>query len=714
MLLPYAKSLLVFPFCLSLLLVCQTLQASENSGLVHYMLSASVSLTDATVTVSSHVALPAKGPDDWSFALSSDATPTVTGNKARLERLPTAQGSVTHYRVTLPPGEKSFSLAYQLPLNHQPDMSIDSVFLSGADYWYPVFAGALLSFDLDLRLPDGWLGLSQGHRELPVADKNRLEHWTSATPQEQIYLVAGPFNEYSDTRGDLEAMALLRQPDEALANQYLAATHYYVGLYEKLLGDYPYGKFALVENAQETGYGMPSFTLLGSRVMRLPFILHSSYPHEILHNWWGNGVYTHYAGGNWAEGLTSYMADHMLREQQGLGVQYRRDTLQKYADFVEQQDDFPLTHFSGGQEPRSRAVGYGKSLMVFHMLRQSLGDATFIQGLRRFYQDNLFNRAGFASLEEALSAVSGEPLEPFFRQWVEQAGAPQLNIIKATSARHEDGFQLSFTVEQSQPGKPYSLELPLAVTLEGQDEAWQTTVLFEEPSQQFSLILPARPLHLEVDPQFDIFRRLHPAETPPSVSQALGAQQLLVVLPDAAPTAIKDAYRSLAESWRSGQTRRVDIVTDAEISALPSDRGVWLLGWQNRFRGPFTELLANYEYRDQGDQVKLAGQTLLRGQNAVVVMTRAAAAPQHALGWLAAEAPAAVNALARKLRHYGSYSYLAFEGGQANNILRDQWPVLESPLSQAVIHSDGAVPDYQRAAVKPGAALVVAPAGSTR
>jgi hypothetical protein len=54
---------------------------------------------------------------------------------------------------------------------------------------------------------------------------------------------------------------------------------------------------------------MPSFTLLGSRVIRLPFILYSSYPHEILHNWWGNSVYVDYARGNWSEGLTSYLAE---------------------------------------------------------------------------------------------------------------------------------------------------------------------------------------------------------------------------------------------------------------------------------------------------------------------------------------------------------------------------------------------------------------------
>ena len=70
-------------------------------------------------------------------------------------------------------------------------------------------------------------------------------------------------------------------------------------MYRQLIGPYPYGKFALVENFWETGYGMASFTLLGPQVIRFPFILNSSYPHEILHNWWGNSVFVDYASGNW-------------------------------------------------------------------------------------------------------------------------------------------------------------------------------------------------------------------------------------------------------------------------------------------------------------------------------------------------------------------------------------------------------------------------------
>ncbi len=149
-----------------------------------------------------------------------------------------------------------------------------------------------------------------------------------------MYLVAGQWTEYARDGAGVTAMAFLRTPDEGLANRYLDATERYIRMYNDLIGPYPYGKFALVENFWETGYGMPSFTLLGPRIIRFPFILTSSYPHEILHNWWGNGVYVDYATGNWCEGLTAYLADHLIQEQRGTATTYRETTLQKYTDYA--------------------------------------------------------------------------------------------------------------------------------------------------------------------------------------------------------------------------------------------------------------------------------------------------------------------------------------------------------------------------------------------
>ena len=196
--------------------------------------------------------------------------------------------------------------------------------------------------------------------------------------------------------GAVEALVYLREEDDALAAKYLAATAQYLEMYRELIGPYPYGKFALVENFWETGFGMPSFTLLGPTVIRFPFILHSSYPHEILHNWWGNSVFVDYASGNWCEGLTAYLADHLIQEQRGRGAEYRRGTLQKYRDYVKEGRDFPLGEFRSRHSAATEAVGYGKSLMGFHMLRRSIGDEAFRDGSGPLLPRAPRRRASFA------------------------------------------------------------------------------------------------------------------------------------------------------------------------------------------------------------------------------------------------------------------------------------------------------------------------------
>ena len=181
------------------------------------------------------------------------------------------------------------------------------------------------------------------------------------------------------------------------------------------LGPYPYSKFALVENFWETGYGMPSFTLLGEQVIRFPFILHSSYPHELLHNWWGNGVFVDFAGGNWCEGLTAYLADHLIAEQRGQGADHRRAILQRVTDYVTPENDFPLSRFQSRHDAVTEAVGYGKTAMMFNMLREKVGDAQFIKALQAFYRDNRFREASFDDIRKSFEAVSGLDLRAYLR-----------------------------------------------------------------------------------------------------------------------------------------------------------------------------------------------------------------------------------------------------------------------------------------------------------
>jgi hypothetical protein len=484
-------------------------------------------------------------------------------------------------------------------------------------------------------------------------------------------------------------MVFLRTPDPALAQKYLEVTEQYLEMYQKLLGPYPYPKFALVENFWETGYGMPSFTLLGSKIIRFPFILHSSYPHEILHNWWGNGVYVDRETGNWSEGLTTYLADYLIQEQHGEGKASRHASLQKYADYVEEGKGFPLTEFQERYDTVSQAVGYGKTMYFFHMLRLKVGDDLFIEALRAFFHENKFRRASFTDLNHVFSRVSGLDLDFEFEQWVTRSGAPRLDVRHAKATKNEEGYLLTAKIRQRQKGKPYRLDIPLAVTLEGRKEAVQTTIVMEGRTLDLSLQLPGRPLRLDLDPEYDLFRRLDPEEAPPSISQMFGAKSVVILLPATARDRVRRGYQRLAHSWKMSQQGEVEIKWDNEVDALPNDRAVWLLGWENRFQHKALSQLRRYNLVMTSAMARIDRIQIPRRGHSLVLAARHPGNKNLALAWMAVDNPASLSGLGRKLQHYGQYGYLAFKGKEPINTVKGKWPVKRSPISVRVKQTDG-------------------------
>jgi hypothetical protein len=615
---------------------------------------------------------------------------------------------VTAYTVTLAATDRTVTLRYEGELARPrdapagdvsgPAVSQEGIALSGQDVWYPVFDQGLVTFSVEARAPVSWEVISQGRRITHRREAaQNLVGWESPEPQDEIHLVGGRLTEYARDAGGVTAMAFLRTPDQALADSYLDATGRYLDLYSRLIGPYPYKKFAMVENVQETGYGMPSFTLLGSKVIRLPFILQSSYPHEILHNWWGNGVFVErhqYAAvdadrGNWSEGLTAYLADHLIQEQRGAGAEYRRAALQKYADYVSQERDFPLAEFRVRHSPATEAVGYGKALMVFHMVRRELGDDAFLRALRGFFERFRFRRATFADLDRALASAAGRT-GSLLAPWVEKAGAPALKVRNAEALRlgRSEKYLLEALVEQTQPGPAYRLRVPVAVTLEGREHAYQTTFRLDTKFRGLELAVPGRPLRFDVDPEFDLFRRLDRAELPPALSGLFGAERLLIVLPAGAAEPLREGYRRLADAWKASQPGQTDVVVDAAMEVLPDDRAVWLFGWENRFRPEVAAVLDRAaSITDAGARI---GDTVLgRATHSAALAVRDPAHSDRPLGWLAADRAAALPGLGRKLPHYGRYGYVGFEGDEPTNVVKGEWRVANSPMSMVVVQPEG-------------------------
>lgn len=553
----------------------------------------------------------------------------------------------------------------------------EGCYLAASSGWYPQFEGALVSFRLEAVLPSSYTAVAGGARTAAsVAGGLSRSVWETALPHDEITLACGPYTEYSAKDGARTYYAFLRSPDKALAEKYLEATARYVRLYSDLVGPYPYPKFALVENFWETGYGIPSFTLLGPKVIRLPFILNSSYPHEILHNWWGNGVFVDYASGNWCEGLTAYLADYLIAEHRGKGRDYRVSALQKYSDYVRGGADFPLTAFRSRHSSASEAIGYGKALMMYHMLRRALGEENFRRGLQGFYAANKNRAASFADLRAAFEKVTGAGrLAGFFAQWTERAGAPELRLAGAKVSRGTmEGYDLEFTVEQVQPGQAYGLDIPAAIYLEGSAEPRMKTLRLDKRSETYHYSAPLRPVRVELDPEFDVFRKLSPLETPPTLSRLLGANRPGLILPAGGAGA---PWQALAAAWTKDKANLPEVSDDK--AGRPA-AAYWVLGGENAQAPAFAAALERYGAKFSPDTVTLGNRRFARASHTFVFADFHPEDPALSAALVLSGTPEKLPLLAAKLPHYGKYSWLVFDAGM-NSAASGVWETSRSPLA---------------------------------
>jgi len=552
-------------------------------------------------------------------------------------------------------------------------------FFSGGSYFYPQTKGPspLVTFELQVSLPEPWQVVSQGQRSGDrLSGKRRIVSWNSSRPAEEIYLMGNKFHIYEAEHNGFSLYAFLLEREDDLADRYLQTAKGYIDFYSRLLGPYPYEKFALVENSRQTGYGMPSFTLMGSRIIRFPFILHSSYPHEILHNWWGNGVFPDLGQGNWSEGLTAYLADHLLVELQGKGAQYRFQEMMKFSNYVNKENDFPLSEFRYRDSMASQAIGYAKLLMVFHMLRTEVGDENFLKGLKRFYKTFKYRYAGYEDMCRVFEKVSSQSLTEFFEQWINRKGAPKIRLQQASYVANEGRYDLQVSVEQESPA--FKLKLPVAIWTTGSKVAEIHYVELVADKQNFHFQLSAEPTAVRLDPYNDVFRLLGIEETPPSLGQTYGAQTITALLPE------KDnpGYQQFAQ----GVAKPENILSGYENASLP-EGSLWVFGWDHPLKKSFIAQLQKSGIEVDEKEIRFPDHSYPWKDHSFIFTLDRTDKIKGTMTWVIAGNKESIPGLMRKLPHYGKYGYLVFEGTAPENRMKGIWP--SNPVGMQKVLKEG-------------------------
>ncbi len=550
----------------------------------------------------------------------------------------------------------------------------DGIYLSSALPWLPSFAGALNTYRVTVVTPAGWLPVTQGEVvNEEETDGQRTTVFNAVHPSDGITVIAHQYYRYADSAGKdgkVKAQVFLLEPDEKLRDTYLERTQAYIAMYEDMLGPYPFEKFATVENWFPTGYGMPGWTLLGAQVMRLPFIPYTSFGHEICHDWWGNGVMVNPAEGNWCEGLTVWCADYHYKalESAEAARDYRHTLLKDYAAYVGRDPklDFPLTEFKSRHSGATRAVGYGKSMMVWHMLSQELGHDTVLQGLRDVVSRFTYQEASWSDFFAAIAKVSGRDLSAFQDQWLTRPGAPTLTLEEPK----RDGDAVTFTLSQGMP--PYTLEVPVVVSTPQGDV--RTTVTLAKARDSFRVKAPGATT-LSVDPDFDLFRRLWPQEIDPTLAQVLAEPSPNFVLPfDASQKAAAEGFaHAFTETdppaLITGGVPPQDIDPTGAVTSV--------------LMNPRDDVLTAYlpdELKIAGDLVFIAGKRYSLKDYDLVFAARS---PYHLPVTdlvIVTRTPDRLPRLGERLGHYGKYGWLLLPAA-SGQVLKGNWSTAASPLT---------------------------------
>lgn len=544
----------------------------------------------------------------------------------------------------------------------------DSAFFLANSGWYPlVMEDIAQTLRVSVTAPKGIYAVMEGRLEAHV---DKADHstsiWSITRPSGPLAMFAGRYVINERKHEKIRIATYFLPANATLSKRYLDAVQRHMKRYEELHGPYPFTKFAVVENFFPTGYGFPSFTLLGSRVLQLPFIPDTSLRHEVAHCWWGNGVFVDPTEGNWAEGLTTYVADHLSKEEHSLGEArgYRLRTLERYALLASGERDFALSAFRSRYNPASQAIGYGKAMFVFHMMRQRIGDAAFWAALRDVYAERLHKHTGWSHFMNAFAkhgGLSHNDVKTFHDQWINRPGALRLAMEKPRIVSEADRTGIKGTITQKRP--VFNISVPVEVT--GSTISRRNTVSLVDEAVTFRILMQETPRKVAADPDFDVFRLLYPEEIPATVNALKGSNNLVAIIAQDTPETWVKIFQGLLLGLNHGDT---PIWKESRFATEDTaDKDILFFGMPRLEKGRnlLSEQRVDKEINSHNTDTVFS---VFKNQNRLVAVFL----PKKDTDL------ETVLRTARKITHYGRYGRLSFNRGK--NIGRDVGKTSGSPL----------------------------------
>jgi aminopeptidase N len=369
-----------------------------------------------------------------------------------------------NYRGKITQGRGLYFFKAEPGRRHRPQQIYSGGGTDGNPNWIPTYGPPhdKATWEMIATVPVGYTVVSNGKlvsdkperaaRGASAKSATHTVHWTQEKPASTylISLVVAPLQKVTDRWRDVPLTYYVYPEDLPRARPLFGITPDMMESYTRLTGvKYPWPQYSqttvtdFVGGMENVGATTLVDWLPDARAYRdRPWYRQSLIPHELAHQWFGNLVTTE----NWAnywlnEGMAEFMAGQYWGSKLGRHAEddYYLDEYRQYL-ITDARRRVPLASFNSNNV-------YSKGALVLEMLRKHLGPERFWAAIHRYLTRHAYGNALTDDLRRAVLEATGVNLDWFWRQWMYDAGYPELTV---SSAYDSTARTLALTVKQTQ------------------------------------------------------------------------------------------------------------------------------------------------------------------------------------------------------------------------------------------------------------------------
>lgn len=372
--------------------------------------------------------------------------------------------------------------------------------------WFPQAANlwARFAMTLSVTLPEGETAVSSGRAEPPrTAGGKTRAVFRVDEPALVGTLVAGRYQQVKAASGAPLTFYLLTAPESSATGSADTLADI-MAFFSDEFGPLENAELAVVETQDDTweSHSAPGLLLLPTRQWGST-LNQRLLARSLARQWFASRVSPANASDAWlADGLCRYA--EALYIEHSAGTEGLRQALEDLtiAALVDESaapiaNAGRLTPFS----PEFYSVIRDKGAMVFHMLRQVMGDEAFFRLLAAYGGHFAGRGVTLDEFERLAEETAGQPLDYFFAEWLRSTGVPQFEL-EYVIYRTQKGFRVGGQVKQQL--EIFRMPVPVRVETEGPPAT--QVVAVAGPSTDFSIETFGKPTRIEIDPDYNVLK----------------------------------------------------------------------------------------------------------------------------------------------------------------------------------------------------------------